>query len=47
MKNLHYIISILLVLGWILGFFVWNADAMIHLLLILAIIFLLLGIIRK
>lgn len=47
MRNLLYIIAVVLVIGWALGFFVWNAPALIHILIILAIIALLFGIIRR
>ena len=47
MRNILYILAILLIIGWILGLFVWNAGSLIHLLIILAIISLLFGIIRK
>jgi len=47
MRGLLYIIAVLLVISWVLGFFVWNAPGLIHLLLVLAVIALLLGIIRR
>jgi hypothetical protein len=47
MRSLLYIIAVVLVIGWILGFFVWSATGLIHILLVLAIIAILLGIIRR
>ena len=38
MSGLLYIIAIVLVIGWALGFFVWSAGGLIHALLVLAII---------
>ncbi len=47
MRSLLYIIALILVIGWALGAFVWNAGSIIHILLVLAIISLLLGVIRR
>jgi hypothetical protein len=47
MRSLLYIIALILVIGWLLGFFVFNSTGLIHVLLGLAIIFLLLGVIRR
>jgi len=47
MSNLLYLIAVILVIGWVLGFFVWSAPGLIHILLVLAVIALLLGIIRR
>lgn len=41
-----YIIAIILIVGWLLGFFVWSAGALIHALLVLAVISILLSVIR-
>jgi hypothetical protein len=38
MNNLLYLIAIILIIGWGIGFFAYNAGAMIHLLLALAVI---------
>ncbi|WP_345004667.1 lmo0937 family membrane protein [Snuella lapsa] len=38
MRDLLYIIAVILVIGWIFGFFVYSADGLIHILLVLAII---------
>jgi hypothetical protein len=47
MRSLLYIIAVILVIGWILGFFVYSAGSLIHLLLVIALISLLLAVIQK
>jgi hypothetical protein len=47
MRSLLYIIAVILVIGWLLGVFVYSVTGIIHILLVLAIISLLLGIIRR
>jgi hypothetical protein len=46
MSNLLYLIAIILIIGWALGFFVYSAGALIHALLVIAIVAILLNIIR-
>lgn len=46
MTNLLYIIAVILVIGWLLGFFVFHAGSIIHILLVIAIIAILLRVIR-
>lgn len=46
MSGLLYFIAIILLIGWLLGFFVYSAGALIHLLLVLAIIAVLLRVIQ-
>jgi hypothetical protein len=46
MGNLLYIVAIILIIGWALGFFYYSAGYLIHILLVIAIIALLLRIIR-
>jgi len=46
MRSLLYIVAIILIIGWLLGAFVYSAGSIIHILLVLAIISLLLGLIR-
>jgi hypothetical protein len=41
-----YLIAILLLIGWLLGFFVFSAGQLIHILLVIAIIAILLRLIR-
>ena len=42
-----YIIAVILIIGWVLGAFVYSAGSIIHILLVLAIVSLLLGFIRR
>lgn len=46
MGSLLYIIAVILIIGWLLGFFVYSAGGMIHILLVIAIIAILLQVIR-
>ncbi|PSL29914.1 lmo0937 family membrane protein [Chitinophaga ginsengisoli] len=46
MGSLLYIIAVILIIGWLLGFFVYSAGGLIHILLVLAIIAILLQLIR-
>jgi hypothetical protein len=45
MSSLLYIIAIILIIGWLLGFFVFSAGNIIHILLVLAIIAILIRVI--
>jgi len=47
MRSLLYIIAVILLIGWLLGVFAWHATGLIHILIVIAIIALLLGIIRR
>ncbi|MCW3120824.1 MAG: hypothetical protein JWQ38_316 [Flavipsychrobacter sp.] len=47
MRSLLYVIAVILIIGWALGAFVYSAGSLIHILLVLAIISLLLGLIRR
>ncbi|MDR3711801.1 MAG: lmo0937 family membrane protein [Puia sp.] len=47
MSSLLYLIAIILLIGWLLGVFVYSATGLIHILIVLAVISLLLGIIRR
>jgi hypothetical protein len=42
-----YVVAVLLLIGWVLGVFAWNAGWLIHILVVLAAIFLLLAIIQR
>jgi hypothetical protein len=46
MGNLLYIIAIILLIGWAVGFFAFNMGSLIHVLLVIAIITVLLRVIR-
>lgn len=41
-----YLIAVILIIGWLLGFFVYSAGALIHILLVIAIVAILLRLIR-
>ncbi|WP_460692924.1 lmo0937 family membrane protein [Mucilaginibacter puniceus] len=47
MRGLLYIIAVILVIGWALGFFYYSATGIIHVLLVIAVVALLLGLIRR
>jgi len=47
MRSLLYIIAVILVIGWLFGFFFYSATGLIHVLLVLAVIALILGIIQR
>ena len=38
MGNLLYVVAVILLIGWALGFFVYSAGSLIHILLVIAII---------
>ena len=46
MGNILYIIAVVLLIGWVLGFFVYSAGSVIHVLLVIAIIAIVLQVIR-
>lgn len=46
MSSLLYIIAIILIIGWLLGFFYFDAGGIIHVLLVIAVIAILLRLIR-
>jgi hypothetical protein len=47
MSGLLYLIAVILIIGWLLGVFVYSVGGLIHVLIVLAIISLILGIIRR
>ncbi|WP_345213484.1 lmo0937 family membrane protein [Mucilaginibacter gynuensis] len=47
MRSLLYIIAVILIIGWAIGVFAYSAVGLIHALLVIAIIALLLGVIRR
>jgi len=47
MTNLLYIVAVILVICWAIGFFAYSAGGIIHVLLVIAIIALILGVIRR
>ena len=46
MNNLLYLLAVLLIVFWALGFFVYNTGGLIHILLVIAVIAVLLRIIN-
>jgi hypothetical protein len=46
MNNLLYLLAVVLIIGWALGFFVYSASGLIHILLVIAVIAILLRLIR-
>jgi len=46
MNNLLYIIAVILIIGWAVGFFAYNSGSIIHVLLVIAIIAVLVRVIR-
>ena len=46
MEGLLYVIAVILVIGWALGYFVYSAPGIIHVLLVIAVIAVLLRLIR-
>jgi phage-related holin len=47
MNSLLYIIAVILVIGWAIGFFFTAVGSLIHVLLVIAVIAFILGIIRR
>jgi len=47
MNSLLYIIAIILIIGWAIGAFVYSVGSLIHILLVIAIITLILGFLRR
>jgi Family of unknown function (DUF5670) len=46
MGNLLYIVAVILVISWAVGFFAYSAGSIIHVLLVIAVISVLLKVIR-
>jgi len=47
MRGILYIVAVLLVIGWAIGFIGYHAGGIIHILLVIALISLILGVIRR
>ena len=47
MRSILYLIAVILIIGWLLGFFVYSATGLIHILLVLAVVSILLSFIRR
>jgi hypothetical protein len=46
MGDILYILAVILIIGWILGYFVFSAGGLIHILLVVALISIILRLIR-
>jgi hypothetical protein len=47
MRSILYLIAVVLIIGWLLGVFVYSLGGLIHILIVLAVVSLLLGLIRR
>ena len=47
MRNILYIVAIILIIGWLLGVFAYSAGGLIHILLVLAVISIILSLVRR
>jgi hypothetical protein len=47
MRSILYLVAVILIIGWLLGFFVYSATGLIHILLVLAVVSILLSFIRS
>lgn len=47
MRSLLYIIAVILIIGWAFGVFVYSVTGLIHVLLVIAVIAVILGLIRR
>jgi hypothetical protein len=46
MSNLLYILAVILIISWAIGFFAYSAGGLIHILLVIALVAILLRVIR-
>ncbi len=46
MGNILYIVAVILIIGWLVGFFAFNVGGIIHVLLVIAVIAIILQVIR-
>lgn len=46
MGNILYVIAVILIIGWLVGFFAFHVGGIIHILLVIAVIAILLQVIR-
>lgn len=47
MRSILYIIAVILIISWAIGFLGYHAGGLIHILLVIAIISIILGVIRR
>jgi hypothetical protein len=46
MRSMLYVLAVILLIGWLLGVFVYSLSGLIHILLVLAVVSILLSLIR-
>ncbi len=46
MRNLLNLVAVILIIGWVIGFFAYSVGSVIHILLVIAIIAILLNVIQ-
>ena len=46
MNNILYIVAVILIIGWLLGYFAFHAGGIIHVLLVIAVILIILKVIQ-
>lgn len=46
MRDLLYVIAVILIIGWLVGFFAFHAGGLIHILLVIAVIAVILRLIQ-
>lgn len=46
MKDLLYIVAVILIIGWLVGYFAFHAGGIIHILLVIAVIAIIIRIIQ-
>ena len=46
MRDLLYLVAVILIVGWLVGYFAFNAGGIIHLLLVIALIVIVLRLIQ-
>ncbi len=47
MNSLLYIVAVILIIGWALGVFIYSAAGLIHVLLVIAVMAIIIGLIRR
>jgi len=47
MKSLLYVLAVIIVIGWAIGFIGYNLGGLIHILLVIAFVSILLGVIQR
>ncbi|WP_431210195.1 lmo0937 family membrane protein [Puia sp. P3] len=47
MRSILYVVAVILIIGWLIGFVGYHAGGIIHILLVIAIISIILGVIRR